>query len=522
MLHHSPASLLLIRTCIILLQYTPAIEFGLLALLLADRGLFPEHSHRPWLTAVAIGVSGLLLLEIAFLALIYRPHKARLARLAEHPPPLTCPERLVLFERCVANIPNWERYLLVWFLDADPSEIKRDNVRDFLLWAFFDRDASGDETPDDEEQLELLLRRTESLLGRELPPGRGSANPLRLTIDPIHVRYHSVIWYGIIALLDLITHAILRFHGFTYHAPPTTTIQALTATFPPTAVLRTLPLPFTQRAISPAPSLPYWHRPHRSTTHLPILFLHGIGIGLWPYTRFLSTLTSDPSIGLIALELLPISARLTAPPLSRPDFLRQLRAILAAHGWGDFVVVSHSYGSVLTTHVLGDDDLGVRARAAVLVDPVSVLLHMPDVAYNFTRRAPRRANEWQLWFFASMDAGVAGALGRHFFWRENIVWREELVERGKRKVAVCLAGRDLIVDTRSVGRYLAGEGDFGTMEDGEPFDMGLATNFVAPSGVEVVWFPGLDHAQVFEGRRDRDRVVEVVRRYCLVDGGEDR
>ncbi|KAK0749718.1 Alpha/Beta hydrolase protein [Schizothecium vesticola] len=492
MLHHSPASLLLIRTCIILLRYTPAIEVGLLSLILAGRGLFPEHPQRPWLTGLAIGVSVLLLFETAFVALVYRPHKARLARLAEHPPALTCPERLALFERCVANIPNWERYLLVWFLDADLSEIKRDNVRDFLLWAFFDRDASGDETPNDEEQLELLLRRTEFLLGRELPPGRGSANPLRLTIDPIHIRYHSIIWYGIIALLDLITHALLRFHGFTYHAPRTTTIQALTATFPP--------------------------QPHH-----PILFLHGIGIGLWPYTRFLSTLTSDPSIGLIALELLPISARLTAPPLPRLEFLRQLRAILAAHGWDDFVVVSHSYGSVLTTHVLGD--LGARVRAAVLVDPVSVLLHMPDVAYNFTRRAPRTANEWQLWYFASMDAGVAGALGRHFFWRENIVWREELVggeEGGKRKVAVCLAGRDLIVDTKSVARYLAGEGDFGALPEEEPFDMGLAQNFMAPTGVEVVWFPGLDHAQVFEGWRERDRVVEVVRRYCLVDGSEDR
>ncbi|KAK1830133.1 Alpha/Beta hydrolase protein [Podospora conica] len=519
MIRHSWANLLLIRTCIILLRYTPAIEVGLLALILAGRCLFPKQTQQSWLTAIAIAVSGLLLLEIAFVAFIYRPHKARLARLADHPPPLTHPERLALFERCVANIPNWERYLLVWFLDADPSEIKRDNVRDFVLWAFFDRDASGDETPDDEEQIEVLLRRIESVLGRELPPGRGSASPLRLTIDPVLIRYHSVIWYGIIALLDLITHAILRFHGFTYHAPHTTTAQAITATFPPTAVLRTLPLPLTQRAISPAPNLPYWHRPHRSSTHRPILFFHGIGIGLWPYTRFLSTLTTDPSIGLIALELLPVSARLTAPPLSRSAFVSQVRAILAAHGWDDFVVVSHSYGSVLTTHVLAE--FGHRVRAAVLVDPVSVLLHLPDVAYNFTRRAPRTANEWQLWYFASMDAGVAGTLGRHFFWRENIAWREDLVgEKGKRKVAVCLAGRDLIVDTRSVARYLAGEGDFGKQEEGEPFDMGLAGNFVAPTGVEVVWFPGLDHAQVFEGWRERERVVEVVRRYCRVEGEE--
>ena len=93
--------------------------------------------------------------------------------------------------------------------------------------------------------------------------------------------------------------------------------------------------------------------------------------------------------------------------------------------------------------------------------------------------------------------------------------------RRRRKVAVCLAGRDLIVDTRSVARYLAGEGDFCKQEEVDPFDVGLAQNYMAPMGVEIVWFPGMDHAQVFEGRRERERVLEVVTRYCCVDGGED-
>jgi hypothetical protein len=174
-------------------------------------------------------------------------------------------------------------------------------------------------------------------------------------------------------------------------------------------------------------------------------------------------------------------------------------------------------------------------KSLVMIDPVSILLHLPGVAYNFTRRRPKTANEWQLWYFASMDVGVAGVLGRHFFWRENVVWREELTsfsaegrvdgeseggsETGKRKVVVCLAGKDLIVDTRSVARYLLSEGDFGDVPEDDEFDADVDWELSGPEGPEVLWFAGLDHAQVFEGRRSRERVVEVVRRCCAVGGG---
>jgi len=490
-----------------------------------------------WFRALSGTLAALLLAETAFAVFIYLPHKTRLKRLAEYPPPLTSEEREALFERCVANIPNLERYLQVWFLGTDISEIKRDNVRDFLLWAFFERDGGGPASYVDEEtsfsheeELEGYICRVEAILGWQLPPGRGAATPLRLTIDPIFIRYHSVIWYAIIGLVDLATHTVLRFHGFAYHSPAVRT----SSTFPPTPALRAVPLPGVSRRVSPSSSLAYWHRPHSSTTHLPVVFIHGIGIGLWPYASFFADLnpssSGDNQIGIIALEILPISARLTAPPLTRPAFIAQLNAILAAHSpdWKRFVLVSHSYGSVLTTHILRDSLLGPRVEAAVLVDPVSILLHLPDVAYNFTRRPPRRANEWQLWYFASMDAGVAEGLGRHFFWRENIIWREELVAVSgngeevqgatkKRKVAVSLAGRDLIVDTRTVARYLATEGDFSKVPEEDVFPVHIHQNHLTPSGVEILWFPGLDHAQVFEKRSHRERVVEVVRRYCLVD-----
>src|SRR5215469_2696782 len=105
---------------------------------------------------------------------------------------------------------------------------------------------------------------------------------------------------------------------------------------------------------------------------------------------------------------------------------------------------------------------------------------------------------------ASKDLGVAHTLGRHFFWSENILWKDEL---GDRRVTAVLGGRDLIVDTETVGAYLSGADDasraIGTWKDKKLTGWGL----------EVKFFPEIDHAQVFERRERMMEVVEIVKTY---------
>jgi pimeloyl-ACP methyl ester carboxylesterase len=92
--------------------------------------------------------------------------------------------------------------------------------------------------------------------------------------------------------------------------------------------------------------LSYWHRPHTSTSKLPIVFLHGIGIGLWPYVKFLAALNNqgphDEDVGIIAIELLPISFRITQAALGQEEVCRQIGNILHHHGYEKFVLVTHS------------------------------------------------------------------------------------------------------------------------------------------------------------------------------------
>lgn len=317
---------------------------------------------------------------------------------------------------------------------------------------------------------------------------------------------------------------------------------------------------------SPAKHTTYWHRPHTSTTKLPVVFIHGIGIGLYPYTNFLNELnsgagieSSDPNeqVGIIAIEIMPVSFRLTHHALRRQEMCAEIDQIVSHHFPNQkFVLVSHSYGTVVSTHLLNTPSIADRIGPVVLIDPVSILLHLPDVAYNFTRRKPIRANEHQLYYFASMDMGVSHTLARHFFWNENVLWKKDI---GDRKVTVSLGGRDLIVNTEAAGRYLASsepvkkhgyENGFmnGNGNDAGLIDLkgdddastemrmqgGEGTKFDGAeegdeeewkcrcwegTGIDVLWFKDLDHAQVFDRASTRRVLINAIHRYC--DDGDD-
>lgn len=268
---------------------------------------------------------------------------------------------------------------------------------------------------------------------------------------------------------------------------------------------------------SPARTLSYWHRSHTSKSKLPVLFIHGIGIGLYPYVKFLSWINQankandeDGEIGVIAIEIMPISFRITNAMLEKDQMCHEILQILLKHGWGQVVLVSHSYGSIISTHLLHNEATKSFIGPTLLIDPVSFLLHLPDVAYNFTYRKPKRANEHQLYYFASMDMGVAHTLSRRFFWSENILWRHEI---GNRPITVSLCGKDLIVDTESVGRYLAGG------EDGHPSESQAWKHMEWDGeGLDLIWFHDLDHAQVFEKKRNYQALIDVIREYCGMKG----
>lgn len=77
-------------------------------------------------------------------------------------------------------------------------------------------------------------------------------------------------------------------------------------------------------------------------------------------------------------------------------------------------------------------------------------------------------------------------------------------------MTVSLSGKDLIVDSEAVGRYLANEGDETTVSEEWKCLKWRG------KGLDILWFEKLDHAQVFDSRQNCEILVNVVREYSLM------
>lgn len=124
-----------------------------------------------------------------------------------------------------------------------------------------------------------------------------------------------------------------------------------------------------------------------------------------------------------------------------------------------------------------------------------------------------RANEYQLYYFGSKDMGVSHTLSRRFFWSENILWKHDIKDR---HVTVSLSGKDLIVDTDAVRRYLTGKSGFS--DSGSLLAEGWSNGKWRGNGLNVLWFKNLDHAQVFDLAKNRRLLGDVIRGYCAREG----
>ncbi len=186
MIGTSTFDLCLIRSCIFLLHYVAPLCVLFCVANVARNGV------KAALSPVPLAIELIASAETLFYLLVYRPYRIRLQHEALHPPQLSRSERKSLFLQCNANIPDGEAYLNKWFLGAPAAEIKRENLKDFFLWAFFNR---GGPPGDDDEELEEYVALTEEVLGRELEPGRGKAECLRLTLDRVDMMHRTLVWY---------------------------------------------------------------------------------------------------------------------------------------------------------------------------------------------------------------------------------------------------------------------------------------------------------------------------------------
>jgi len=123
---------------------------------------------------------------------VYLPRRWVLQRPAAHPVLPHPAQRQRLYQKCMNTVSDPDRFLAKWFLDSQFPEIKRENVKDWLRWAFLSK---RDFQVDDDEELDEYANGLEDLLERKIAPGRGNARCLRLTLDNFYPMHRPFVWY---------------------------------------------------------------------------------------------------------------------------------------------------------------------------------------------------------------------------------------------------------------------------------------------------------------------------------------
>ncbi|KAH6665385.1 hypothetical protein B0J14DRAFT_606027 [Halenospora varia] len=416
------------------------------------------------------------------------------------------PQRGELFRKCISTITDPARYVSLWHRGAPIETIGRENVKEWISWAFLDKGTAG---PSEEEELEEYVNLLESILPNDLKflPGKTpGVQTLRLSLDPVNVSHKPLLFYILgVGGADLYAALIMWYHGYQHYAT-----KRWFTSFPFRS--HTLISPQT----SPAKHISYWYRPHTSKTKLPILYVHGIGI-LHTYSDFFAEIASnidhncakDDQVGIIVLELLPISFRMTHGALTPDEMRSEIKSILDQHAWSRFTLMANSYGTIVSAQLLRNPSLNARIADVILIDPVAFLIHLPDMTYNFTRRLPQSASEHQLYYFASTDIGAAHTLARRFWWPDNILWKEDL--KGHR-FTIMLSELDIIVAAEAIGSYLTRPGGVKALEDHRSGSEWKTTKWTG-GDLDVVWLKGLNHAEVFDTKRDRKMMMDIVMNY---------
>ncbi|KAK4224814.1 alpha beta hydrolase [Podospora fimiseda] len=493
-----------------MIQNTRPYYFFIRLSIWALRAIFPAsliycsckvlgYSFLPWqveTTAVA---------EVLFYFFISLPRQHQLNNSGPQSVRRSCEERRALFEKCWTNIPDLDFFFRVWFKGAPLNTIYRDDLKDFLSWGFLYKPQAS---PSDDDELEEYILKTEHRLGITFPLGRGPSRPSQVSTDPLNLQHKPLIFYlAAVFPDDLQTYLTASlFLSLTHYRLP---LYSSLFIFPPR------PHTLFSPHISPSPFLPYYYRPHTSPTTRPLLLIHGIGAGLRTYTSFLSSfIKSSPGTGIIALEMMQISMRITTsiPPLS--TLHSEIIKILNHHDWDKCTILAHSYGTIIANHLLKHSPS--RISSLLLVDPVTLSIHWGGIPYNFLYRQPKKASEWQLHYFASRDMGVAHSITRRFDWSENVMWKEELMRHKRRvPVVVALAEEDIIVDTEGLKQYLVVDKGLNTrVYDSEDILKDGWNDTKDELG--IIWFKGINHSEMFDKPERWDVLVEVVRAHSTI------
>lgn len=375
-----------------------------------------------------------------------------------------------------------QTFLEGWFLGAPLDRVRKGNAEQFLAWAMFNSPRES-LTVQHTAAIAQVLRELKKRYDIEFPPGFDeSIKCIKFTLEDAgrHIVHRPLAFYVSIAVAKLVASCLLIQAGF---------------------------MPYTSEGIH------YWYRPSArprgALEPLPLVFFHGISPGLFVYLPMLRNLVSGRAALLV--DMPHIGMGLDMEPPSRERMVRAVTKALARHGVQKACVAGHSFGTVCCAWLV---DLAPQVVAQlVLLDPVSILLALPDVASNFLYRSPRSLMEHIIHLGASSEIGINNTLRRHFWWYNSMLWAEDLE---RIPTVIHLASGDEIAPVSQIREYIAESFGRKVSRDGR--------NSPTGSELELIWSDGFSHGQlIYSMHRQKDvaraMFLQEARIFALGDKG---
>ncbi|PFH52793.1 hypothetical protein AMATHDRAFT_1836 [Amanita thiersii Skay4041] len=358
---------------------------------------------------------------------------------------------------------DFRNSLRTWFRGATWSSIRLREMHQWLYWSIYN--AEMPDTLSHAQRLVLndALNHLQKRTGTEILEGSNpQSQPMRLTIDPVKIHWRPLTYYILLTILN-------RFLRGWF----TTRYKAMYDFYDGIEYLIRIPNDWNP-----------------SSELRPIIFIHGLGLGLMQYNIFLrhffTHFTDRPLLVLLQPQ---ISQDFFHPrfltPLNRQQTVQRLVKLLDKLGWVHLdrkwkspknttkseqesgrltgtqstgvTILSHSNGSY--THAWILKDYSMIVTRSCFVDPVTFCSWEGDVCYNFLYRSCTTGTELLMHYFVGSELGVANLLHRHFDWASNSLWFEEIPNaRDPSKTLFFLGGKDSIVNSERVKKYLSSHG----------------------------------------------------------------
>ncbi|KAI8591395.1 Alpha/Beta hydrolase protein [Geranomyces variabilis] len=392
-------------------------------------------------------------------------------------------ERRKLYERCLAALAQGSdvrKSIEGWFFGAPIETIGRENMVQWFAWAMWDAEPH-DLTPSELQEISQFIADTERAAGGGVVIREGY-NPdvkcMRLTIDDMQHLHRPFVYYVVISAMHGIAAVFLRSQGFVAKS----IVPSGDDTTPQHYFYR--PAAVSNKKIDSATT---------ADSPLPIVFIHGIGIGYLHYATLIARLPTTVDVFLIDWPHVAMRRAETIPTI--PTAVASFTSMLARHNHHRACFVGHSLGSAAISWMLHHNPSAVAS--AVFLDPVAFLLVDPSVAYNFVYRPPTTVLELLMHYFVARELYIAHSLARHFNWSQNILFREELPGNNNIPAAsgvptcVVLSAWDQVVPSAAVRKYLKDD-----------------------PRVDLCWFDDMTHGQMMFDARCMDFVKGKIDRAC--------